>query len=53
MSGDDIDIQLPYLETFSKTAELNSFTGAGKVLGMSQAAVSQRIYALERLAWPP
>jgi DNA-binding transcriptional LysR family regulator len=40
--------QLPYLETFSKAAELSSFTGAGKALGMTQAAVSQRIHALEQ-----
>jgi DNA-binding transcriptional LysR family regulator len=47
MRGDDLDIQLPYLETFAKAAELNSFTGAGKALGMTQAAVSQRMHALE------
>lgn len=40
-------MQLPYLETFSKAAELGSFTGAAKTLGMSQAAVSQRLQALE------
>jgi DNA-binding transcriptional LysR family regulator len=48
MSGDDLDIQLPYLETFSKAAELGSFTGAAKALGLTQAAVSQRIQALEK-----
>jgi len=53
MSGDDPDIQLPYLETFSKAAELNSFTGAGKALGMTQAAVSQRIHALEKSLGTP
>jgi DNA-binding transcriptional LysR family regulator len=42
------DIQLPYLETFFKTAELGSFTAAGEELGMTQAAVSQRIHALEQ-----
>jgi DNA-binding transcriptional LysR family regulator len=42
------DMQLPYLETFSKAAELNSFTGAAKALRLTQAAVSQRIQALER-----
>ena len=46
MSGNDG--QLPYLDTFSKAAELSSFTAAGKVLGMTQAAVSQRIHALEK-----
>lgn len=42
------DNQLPYLETFSKAAELGSFTAAGKCLGMTQAAVSQRVYVLEK-----
>jgi DNA-binding transcriptional LysR family regulator len=41
--------QLPYLETFARAAELASFTAAGKALGLTQAAVSQRIQALERL----
>lgn len=40
--------QLPYLETFSKAAELSSFTGAAKALRLSQAAVSQRVQALEK-----
>jgi DNA-binding transcriptional LysR family regulator len=40
--------QLPHLETFAKAAELNSFTAAAKALGMTQAAVSQRIQALEK-----
>jgi len=40
--------QLPYLDTFAKAAELNSFTAAGRALGLSQAAVSQRIHALEQ-----
>jgi len=39
--------QLPYLETFAKAAELSSFTGAARSLGLTQAAVSQRIHALE------
>jgi DNA-binding transcriptional LysR family regulator len=43
------DLQLPYLETFAKAAELSSFTAAGKALGMTQAAVSQRIHALEKM----
>ncbi len=41
-------IQLPHLETFTKAAELSSFTGAAKALGLTQAAVSQRIQSLER-----
>ena len=42
------DVQLPHLETFSKAAELSNFTGAAKALGLTQAAVSQRIHALEK-----
>ncbi len=42
------DLQLPYLETFSKAAELSSFTGAAKALRLSQASVSQRIQTLEK-----
>lgn len=41
------ELQLPYLATFSRAAELASFTGAAKMLGLTQAAVSQRIHALE------
>jgi DNA-binding transcriptional LysR family regulator len=41
--------QLPHLGTFSKAAELSSFTAAAKALGLTQAAVSQRIQALERI----
>ena len=40
--------QLPYLETFAKAAELSSFTAAARSLGLTQAAVSQRIQALEQ-----
>jgi DNA-binding transcriptional LysR family regulator len=43
------DDQLPHLGTFSKAAELSSFTAAAKTLGLTQAAVSQRIHALERI----
>lgn len=43
------DDQLPNLETFSKAAELSSFTAAGKALDLTQAAVSQRIQALEKM----
>lgn len=42
------DYQLPYLETFSKAAELTSFTAAAKALQLTQAAVSQRVQALEK-----
>ncbi len=39
--------QLPYLDTFAKAAELSSFTAAARALGLTQAAISQRIQALE------
>jgi DNA-binding transcriptional LysR family regulator len=42
------DVQLRYLETFSKAAELSSFTAAAKALRLSQAAVSQRVQAIEK-----
>jgi DNA-binding transcriptional LysR family regulator len=41
--------QLPNLETFSKAAELSCFTAAGRALGLTQAAVSQRIQVLEQV----
>jgi DNA-binding transcriptional LysR family regulator len=41
-------LQLPYLDTFSKAAELSSFTAAARALRLSQAAVSQRVQALEK-----
>jgi DNA-binding transcriptional LysR family regulator len=41
--------QLPHLGTFSKAAELSSFTAAAMALGLTQAAISQRIQALERI----
>ena len=47
------DEPLPHLETFSKAAELSSFTGAAKALGLTQAAVSQRIQALEKTLGKP
>ena len=47
------DEPLPHLETFSKAAELSSFTGAAKALGLTQAAVSQRIQALEATLGKP
>jgi DNA-binding transcriptional LysR family regulator len=43
------DTQLPHLETFAEAAERVSFTAAAKALGLTQAAVSQRIHALEQL----
>jgi LysR family transcriptional regulator, low CO2-responsive transcriptional regulator len=39
---------LPHLDTFAEAAERTSFTAAARVLGLTQAAVSQRIQALER-----
>jgi DNA-binding transcriptional LysR family regulator len=41
--------QLPHLETFAKAAELSSFTAAARALGLTQAAISQRIQALEQV----
>src|SRR5438552_4644387 len=43
-----LDPPLPYLETFAKVAELASFTLAAKELGLTQAAISQRVHALEQ-----
>ena len=40
--------ELPHLETFAEAAERSSFTAAARALGLTQAAVSQRIAALER-----
>lgn len=40
--------ELPHLATFAKAAEQGGFTAAAAALGISQAAVSQRIGALER-----
>jgi DNA-binding transcriptional LysR family regulator len=47
------DLQLPYLETFSKAAELSGFTGAAKALHLTQASVSQRVQALEKTLGTP
>src|SRR5262245_61786431 len=41
------DEQLPHLLTFVRAAELQSFTAAARALGITQAAVSQRIHQLE------
>jgi DNA-binding transcriptional LysR family regulator len=46
-------VQLPHLETFSKAAELSSFTGAAKALRLTQAAVSQRIQLVEKTLATP
>ncbi len=45
---DPAAVQLPHLETFSRAAELGSFTAAAKALGLTQAAISQRIQSLEK-----
>src|SRR5262245_42019091 len=47
------DVQLPHLETFTHAAEASSFTAAAKALGLTQAAVSQRIGALEQILKVP
>jgi len=47
------DVELPYLVTFSKAAELSSFTGAAKAMRLTQAAVSQRIQSLEQMLNTP
>src|SRR5438105_2110049 len=46
-------LRLPHLETFSKAAELSSFTGAAKALRLTQASVSQRVQALEKTLGTP
>jgi DNA-binding transcriptional LysR family regulator len=38
---------LPHLQTFAEAAERGSFTAAARHLGITQAAVSQRIHQLE------
>jgi LysR family transcriptional regulator, low CO2-responsive transcriptional regulator len=40
--------RLPHLETFAKAAETGSFTAAARALSLTQAAVSQRVQALEK-----
>ncbi len=52
-AGNSDELQLPYLDTFSKAAELSSFTGAAKALRLTQASVSQRVQALERTLGTP
>src|SRR5436309_3599696 len=45
--------QLPHLDTFARAAELSNFTAAARALGLTQAAVSQRVQALERALGGP
>lgn len=42
-----MSIELPYLETFCKAAELLNFTATADQMAITQAAVSQRIKTLE------
>jgi LysR family transcriptional regulator, low CO2-responsive transcriptional regulator len=46
-------LQLPFLQTFSKAAELSSFTGAARAMRLTQASVSQRVQALEKTLGTP
>src|SRR5262249_31275715 len=46
--SDPEDSLLPYVATFCKAAELCNFTAAARALGLTQAAISQRIQALEK-----
>ena len=39
---------LPHLDTFSRAAELNSFTAAARVIGVEKTRLSRRIAALEK-----
>jgi DNA-binding transcriptional LysR family regulator len=52
-AGQRDNLQLPYLETFSKAAELCSFTGAAKAQHLTQASVSQRVQSLESILNTP
>src|SRR5437867_13326997 len=52
-AGRSSTVELPYLATFSKAAELSSFTGAAKALCLTQASVSQRVQALEKALGTP
>ncbi len=44
-----LNAQLPHLETFARAAELSSFSAAAQALRVTQAAVSQRVQALEKV----
>ena len=48
-----MDTQLPHLETFLAAAERGSFTAAARHLGITQAAVSQRVQQLEAVLRTP
>jgi DNA-binding transcriptional LysR family regulator len=49
-----MDIEpLPHLETFAAAAESLNFTATARALGLTQAAVSQRVQALERALGVP
>jgi DNA-binding transcriptional LysR family regulator len=52
-AGQPDELRLPYLETFSKAAELSSFTAAARAVRLTQAAVSQRVQALEETLGTP
>lgn len=39
---------LPHLDTFAVAASLSSFTATARLMGVTQAAISQRIAALEK-----
>lgn len=45
--GSAMSTELPHLETFAEAAERGSFTAAARHLGLTQAAVSQRVQQLE------
>lgn len=45
--------RLPHLETFVEAAERGGFTAAARTLGLTQAAVSQRIHQLEVVLQTP
>ena len=41
-------MEMRHLSSFVLAAEMQSFTGAANTLGMTQAAVSQHVAALEK-----
>jgi DNA-binding transcriptional LysR family regulator len=45
--------QLPHLQTFATAAELGSFSAAARALGLTQAAISQRLQTLEKALEAP
>lgn len=44
---------LPHLDTFAEAAERGGFTAAARALGLTQAAISQRIQQLEQAVGTP